>query len=170
MALESLQDLFIYELKDLYDVERQASLALPQLLHVMQSDQLKSALSEHLEETNTHVNQLEQLCSRLGIDPTGKTSLGIEGLIDDAIALTEEAVPSPTLDAALIASIQKIEHYEIAGYGTLCAYAKQLEHQEELETLHTILEDEKNADKKLTQLAEGLINKEAENQPGKYAM
>lgn len=170
MALDSLQDLFILQMRDLYDVERQASLALPQLLHVVQSDELKSVLSEHLEETNTHIAKLESICRDLGIDPTGKTSLGIEGMIDDAIGLTEEAAPSPTLDAALIAAIQKMEHYEIAGYGTVCAYAKELEHKDALEILHEILEDEKTADKKLTQLAEGLLNKEAENQPGKYAM
>jgi ferritin-like metal-binding protein YciE len=170
MTLDSLQDLFIRELKDLYDVERQGAQALPQLLQIMHSDELKSLLSEHLEEANTHLAKLESLCSALGIDPTGRTSMGIEGMIDDAIALTEETSPSPTLDAALIAAIQKMEHYEIASYGTATAYAKQLQHNDAEESLHEMLEEEKEADKKLTQLAEGLLNKEAANQPGKYAM
>ena len=162
MKLDKLYDLFVLELQDLYDGEQQITQAIPQMLEFAQSDELKEALATHLEETRSQSQKLEEATKSLGIELEGKTCLGMEGIIEEATELMQEGVPSWTLDAGLIACAQKVEHYEIAGYGTAAAYAKQMGHTEMLNVLLDILQEEKNADQKLTSIAEGLINRKAD--------
>lgn len=162
MKLNRLHDLFVLELQDLYDAEQQITQAIPQMLEFVHSDDLKEALSSHLEETRGQISKLEKLAQDLDIDLSGKTCIGMEGIIEEAVELMQEATPSWTLDSALIGCAQKVEHYEIAGYGTAAAYAKQIEHDEALNTLLDILQEEKNSDQALTNLAEGLINRQAD--------
>lgn len=161
MKLENLNDLFILEIKDLYDGEQQITQAIPQIAEHIQNNELKRTLLNHLEESRDEAGRLEIICKDLGIDPSGKHSLGMEGIIEETVSLMQENIPSPTLDSALIGCAQKIEHYEIAGYGTATAYAKILGYDDALEFLHEILLEEKAADQKLTQLAEQIVNFQA---------
>lgn len=170
MKLDNLQNLFVLELQDLYDGEQQITQAIPQMLQFVTSNELKEALTTHLEETRNQIKKLEEVCKSLDIEPEGKTCVGMEGIIEEATELMQEATPSWTLDAGLIGCAQKVEHYEIAGYGTAAAYAKQLGHTEALNTLLDILNEEKNSDQILTSLAEGLINREAENTQAQQAL
>jgi ferritin-like metal-binding protein YciE len=164
MKLNKLHDLFILELQDLYDAEQQITQAIPQMLEFVHSDDLREALSSHLEETHGQIKKLENLAKDFDIDLSGKTCVGMEGIIEEAVELMQEATPGWTLDSALIGCAQKVEHYEIAGYGTAAAYAKQIQHDEALNTLLDILQEEKNSDQKLTNLAEGLINRQADQE------
>ena len=171
MKLDTLHDLFVLEIQDLYDAENQIIQAMPQLMDVVTSNTLKEGIQNHLDQTREQIKRLEKICQELDIEPNGKTCVGMEGIIEEGIELLQEAVPSPTLDAALIAALQKVEHYEISGYGTTAAYAKQMGHTKALDLLHTTLEEEKDEDAALSKLAEGIINKEAyASQQGKYAM
>ena len=136
--------------------------AIPQMLQFTHSDELKEALINHLEETKNQIKKLDAICKSLDVDPSGKTCVGMEGLIEEATELMQEATPSWALDAGLVACAQKIEHYEIAGYGTAAAYAKQMGHDEALNTLLDILNEEKKTDQELSSLAEGLLNKRAD--------
>lgn len=151
----------ILELQNLYDAEQQLTQALPQMLEYAQSDELKEALLSHLDETRDQSRKLEEVCKRMGIELEGRTCVGMEGLLEETTELMQEIIPSWTLDSGLIACSQKAEHYEIAGYGTAAAYAKQMGHDELLNVLLDILQQEKNADQKLTSIAEGLVNKKA---------
>ncbi len=164
MKLNRLHDLFILELQNLYDGEQQITQAIPQMLEFVHSDELREALSDHLKETQGQIKKLERLAEDFDINLTGKTCLGIEGIIEEALELMQEATPGWTLDSALIGCAQKIEHYEIAGYGTAASYAKQIQHDEALNTLLNILQEEKNSDQKLSNLAEGLINRQADQE------
>jgi ferritin-like metal-binding protein YciE len=166
MKLNNLNDLFILEIQDLYDGEKQITQAIPQLAERIQNTELKRGMLQHLEETRQQMERLEDACKELGIDPNGKTCVGMEGIIEEAVELMQENVPSPTLDAGLLGCAQKVEHYEIAGYGTATTYAKILGYDDLLETLHEILEEEKATDEKLTKLAEQMINlKSLEDSP-----
>ncbi len=162
MKLDKLHDLLVLELQDLYDGELQITQAIPQMLQFVTSDELKEALTSHLEETRAQSQKLEEVCKKYDIDLEGKTCVGMEGIIEEATELMQEAIPSWTLDAGLISCAQKVEHYEIAGYGTAASYAKQMEHNDLLNVLLDILQEEKNADQKLSSIAEGLINKKAD--------
>ena len=173
MKLDNLHDLFILEIQDLYDAENQITQAMPQLLEAVTSPDLKEAMQNHLDETRNQIKRLEDLCKERDIEPSGKTCVGMEGIIEEAVELLQETVPSPTLDAALLAAIQKVEHYEIEVYGTAAAYAKQLEYDSSLELLLETLREEKEEDENLSKLAEGTLNKKAhtfEATEGKYAM
>jgi len=162
MKLGRLHDLFILQLQDLYDAEQQITQAIPQMIQFVHSDELREVLTNHLDETRRQISKLENLAQDLDIDLTGKTCIGMEGIIEEAVEFMQEATPGWTLDSALIGCAQKIDHYEIAGYGTAAAYAKQIQHDEALNTLLGILQEEKNSDQKLTNLAEGLINRQAD--------
>lgn len=173
MKLDNLHDLFILEIQDLYDAENQIVQAMPQLLEAVHSDELKEAMQSHLDETRKHIKRLEEICEERDIDTSTKTCVGMEGIIEETVDLLQETTPSPTLDAALLASLQKIEHYEISGYGSAAAYAKELEYDQSLELLLETLSEEKEEDANLTSLAEGTLNKKAhmyEVAEGKYAM
>jgi ferritin-like metal-binding protein YciE len=162
MAAENLQDLFVNELRDIYDAEKQLTKALPKMAKAAESDDLRAAFEEHLEQTRGHVGRLEEVFKLLGLAARGKPCEGMKGLIEEGEEVMEE-LEGTTLDAALIASAQKVEHYEIATYGTLATFAEVLEMQEAKDLLGQTLEEEKEADEKLTGIA-GQINPEAETE------
>ena len=161
MAAENLHELFVDELKDIYDAEKQLTKALPKLAKAAESEELRAAFEEHLEITRMQVNRLEEVFKSLGMAARGKTCEGMKGLIEEGQEMMQELEQGPTLDAALIASAQKVEHYEIASYGTLATFAEIMGHQDAKDLLGQTLDEEKEADEKLTQVA-GQINFEAE--------
>jgi ferritin-like metal-binding protein YciE len=156
-----LQDAFLDELKDAYDAEKQLTRALPKMAKAASHPGLKSAFEAHLEETRGHVTTLEQVFESLDEKPRGKHCDGIAGIIEEGKSILEEDFEPEALDACLIAGGQRAEHYEMAAYGTLVAWAETLGHQKAVKLLKGILEQEKAADKKLSALAEGGINGEA---------
>jgi ferritin-like metal-binding protein YciE len=161
VAAENLQELFVKEVRDIYDAEKQLIKALPKMAKAAESEELRAAFEEHLEITRMHVNRLEEVFTLLGMAARGKTCEGMQGLIEEGQEAMEE-MEGYTLDAALIASAQKVEHYEIATYGTLATFAEVLDMQEAKDLLGQTLEEEKEADEKLTTIA-AQINPEAEN-------
>jgi ferritin-like metal-binding protein YciE len=158
---ETLHDAFLDELRDAYDAEKQLVKALPKLAKASESDELRTAFENHLEETQGHVQRLEQVFASLEEKVRGKHCDGMAGIIEEGKAILEEDFEGTTLDACLIASAQRAEHYEMAAYGTLVAWAKAMGHQEAAGLLEEILEEEKATDEKLTQIAESGINQEA---------
>ena len=165
MAAENLHELFVDELRDIYDAEKQLTKALPKMAKAADSEELRASFEEHLEITRMQVNRLEEVFKSLGIAARGKPCEGMKGLIEEGQEKMEELDRGATLDAALIASAQKVEHYEIASYGTLATFAEIMGHQDAKDLLGQTLEEEKEADEKLTQVA-GQINFEAETEEG----
>jgi ferritin-like metal-binding protein YciE len=149
-------------LKDLYSAERQLVQALPRMSKNANSDELRKALDNHLSETEEQVSRLEQILESFGESPRGQKCEGMEGLIEEGRSLLKEEADPDVLDAGLIVAAQKVEHYEIAAYGAVCEYARLMGHTEALQLLEQTLEEEKNADELLNQLAEGGINALAE--------
>ena len=164
MSIESLNDLFLHELKDIYDAEKRLLKALPKMAKAATSEDLSAAFSEHRDQTETQVERLERIFEILEKPARGKKCMGMEGLLEEGSSLMEEDAQPAVLDAGLIAAAQKVEHYEIASYGTLATYAKILGLDEVAELLDETLEEEKETDEKLTQLA-SQINFEAEEEP-----
>jgi len=160
MELASLQELFVNELKDLYSAENLIIKALPKMAKAASSEELRSAFEEHLEQTRGHVQRLEQIFERLDESPKGKKCKGMEGLIEEGKELLEEDASPEVLDAGLICAAQKVEHYEMAGYGCVRTFAQLLGDDEAANLLQQTLNEEGETDKKLTQLAEH-INVEA---------
>jgi ferritin-like metal-binding protein YciE len=158
MKLESLKDLYTEELKDVYSAEKQIVKALPKMIKAATSDELKSAFEDHLAATKTHVERLEQLLYREDAKSRTKKCKGMEGLLDEGEEFISETGDPNVIDAALISAAQRVEHYEIAAYGTLCAYAKTLNEVEALKLLEATLEEEKEADETLSGIAESHIN------------
>ena len=157
MKLESLHDLFVAELQDLYSAENLILKALPKVIEATSSHALKTALTEHWEETKVHVERLDQIFDQLGGDEVnrkGKKCKGMDGIIKENKEFLSEDADPEVLDAGAIAGAQKVEHYEIATYGTVRTYASLLGRNEWAQILETTLEEEKAADKKLSQLAE----------------
>jgi ferritin-like metal-binding protein YciE len=161
MAMDSLKDLYIDELKDLYNAESQLLKALPRLARKASSPDLKAAFEEHLGQTEGQVNRLEKIFKKLGEKPTGKTCKAMKGLVEEGKEIIEEDGDESVLDAALIGAAQKVEHYEIAGYGTARTFASMLGEDDAMELLQATLDEEAATDKKLTALAESLVNPEA---------
>jgi ferritin-like metal-binding protein YciE len=162
MSLATLHDLWVHELKDLYSAERQLVQALPKMAKAATSDALRTAFENHLSETEEHVSRIEQILQSFDESPKGQKCHGMEGLIDEGKGLLEEDADPDVLDAGIIVAAQKVEHYEIASYGAVCEYARIMGHTEALALLEQTLEEEKNADQLLNQLAEGGINALAE--------
>jgi len=161
MKLNTLKDLYIMELKDLFQAEKQLLKALPKMAKAASSPDLKAAFLEHLEQTKGQVERLTTIFEGMGMKAAGKTCAAMEGLIEEGKELINEA-PEPTvLDAGLIAAAQRVEHYEIAGYGTVRTYANTLGEKEAARLLQQTLDEEGETDKKLTQLAEQTVNAEA---------
>jgi ferritin-like metal-binding protein YciE len=158
---QTLHDAFLDELKDAYDAEKQLTKALPKLAKASTSPELRQAFEDHLEETNGHVEKLEQVFQTLDEKAKGKHCDGIAGIIDEGKNVMEEDFEGATLDAVLIASGQRAEHYEIAAYGTLVAWAKVMGHNDAADLLQEILDEEKAADEKLNAIAESGINEQA---------
>jgi ferritin-like metal-binding protein YciE len=161
MEMNDLQDLLVENLKDLYSAETQLVKALPKVAKKVENDQLRSAIQEHLQQTQGHVQRLEQIFDKLGEKPTGKKCVGMEGLIEEAKELMGEDVEPDVLDAGLIVDCQKVEHYEIAGYGSAVTFCKLLGDEDSARLLAQTLGEEKAADLKLTEIAESSINIEA---------
>jgi len=162
MKASSLQELFVAELRDLYSAENQLIKALPRMAEAASHRELRDAFTSHLRETQTHVERLDELFKELGVSPRGKTCKAMQGLIAEGEDIIKETTES-TRDAALIAAAQRVEHYEIAGYGTVRTYASQLGETAVADKLQKILNEEGRADKKLTRLAETVCNLEAAN-------
>jgi ferritin-like metal-binding protein YciE len=160
----SLQDLYLDELRDLYNAETQLVKALPKMAKAASNDQLRAAFQEHLRETSEHVSRLEQIFEQLGEKATGKKCLGMEGLVKEGSETMKEDYSEEVKDAAIIGAAQRVEHYEMAGYGTVRAFAELLGETEHVSLLEKTLEEEKQADEKLTQLAEEINPKAAEGQ------
>ncbi|MEO8070331.1 MAG: ferritin-like domain-containing protein [Acidobacteriota bacterium] len=156
--LNTLQDLFEDELRDVYDAEKQIIKALPKVIKAATSEDLRTALSSHLEETRGQVTRLEAVFASLDLKPKGKHCSGMEGILKEAADLLEEDGHEAVLDAGFIAGAQRVEHYEITAYGSLIAWAKHLGHSEAANLLKQNENEEKAADVKLTKLAEAKIN------------
>jgi len=157
----TLHDAFIDELRDTYDAEKQLTKALPKMAKAASSPLLREAFESHLEETRGQIERLEQVFEILEETVRGKHCDGIEGIIEEGKAVMEEDFDGVTMDACLIAAGQRAEHYEMAAYGTLVAWAEAMGHTEAAALLQQTLDQEKMADEKLTTLAEGGINEEA---------
>ena len=160
MEINSLRELYIDQLRDLYDAEYQLIKALPKMAEGATSEELREGIEEHLEQTRNQAQRLEQIFERLGETPKGERCKGMEGVIKEGSETLEKEMDDDTKDAAIIAAAQRVEHYEIAGYGTVRTYANLLGETEAAELLEETLDEEKETDQKLTQLAEE-INIEA---------
>lgn len=153
MTQDSLQQLYVNELKDLYSAEKQLTKALPKMAKAATSTELRSGFEEHLKQTKGHVQRLEKIFQMLGKKGSGKKCVGMEGLVKEGSEIMGEDFEKDVMDAALIAAAQRVEHYEIAGYGTVSAYADLLGESEHAQLLRQTLEEEKETDQKLTTLS-----------------
>jgi ferritin-like metal-binding protein YciE len=164
--VKSLHDLYVSELKDLYSAETQITKALPKMAQSASSPMLEQAFQEHLQQTRRQIERLDQIFEKLGQKPTGKKCKGMEGLIEEGKETMAENMEPDVLDAAMIVAAQKVEHYEMAGYGSARTYANMLGYYDAAQLLQQTLDEEGETDKKLTQLAESVVNREALNQSG----
>ena len=162
MELDTLKDLYIEELKDLYSAEKQIVKALPKMIKATKHPELKAAFKTHLAQTVEHVKRLEVVCAELGASPRGKRCVGMAGLIEESSDLIDDDPDADVLDAGLISAAQHFEHYEMAGYGTVRTYARQLGYESQAQLLQRTLDEEGETDHLLTDLAEARINLEAE--------
>ncbi len=159
MQLKNLEDLYVEQLKDLYSAENQIIEALPKMAQAASNSDLKQAFQQHLEVTRTQKQRLEQIFQGLQKEPTGKHCKGMEGLIKEGEELIQKHGADPDVkDAGLITAAQRVEHYEIAGYGTVATWADRLGHQDAAALLHQTLEEEEQTDERLTRIAESHIN------------
>jgi ferritin-like metal-binding protein YciE len=161
--LSSLDDLLVHELQDIYNAEGQILKALPKMIKAASHPDLKAAFEEHRNQTEGQVHRLEQAFRLLGVPARGKKCDGMAGLLEEGRKVMEEEAAAPVRDAALIASAQKVEHYEIASYGCVCTYAEMLGYDQVHELLGQNLDEEETTDQKLTALAEDVINQAAED-------
>jgi len=161
MATKTLEDLFHDQLQDAYSAETQLTKALPKMAKAAKSSELKAGFEQHLKETENQLRRLEQVCKQVGCKTSSNTCEAMEGLIEEGEEIIGLGLDPDAQDAGLIAAAQKVEHYEIAMYGTLCAFAKELGHAEAAKTLHETLDEEKRTDEKLTRLAEARVNQKA---------
>jgi ferritin-like metal-binding protein YciE len=161
MSMDSLKDLYIDELKDLYNAENQLLKALPKMAKKASAPELKRAFQDHLSQTEGHVDRLTKIFKGMGEKPTGKTCKAMKGLIEEGKEIIDEDGDGSVLDAALIGAAQRVEHYEIAGYGVVRTFASLLGEDDAMQKLQRTLNEEAETDKKLTKLAESIINVEA---------
>ena len=163
MKIKDLHTLMVHELKDLYSAETQSQKALPKMIEAANAPELKDAFTSHLAETKTHIERLESIFKELDYEPCGHHCDGMEGLLSEGKEMVEEDAPDDVKDAGLITSAQRVEHYEMAGYGCARTFARLLGLNEIADTLQKTLDEEGAADEKLTRIAEGSINREAVN-------
>ena len=164
--VKNMEDLFVEEIRDLYDAEKQIIKALPKVAKACTSEKLRNALTEHLEQTRGHVDRLERIFTSLSAKSTGVKCTAMEGLLkegDEMVSITDEG---PVRDAGLIAACQRVEHYEIAGYGAARSFAQHLGRNEAAELLGETLDEEKEADERLTEIAESMVNDRATTRSG----
>jgi ferritin-like metal-binding protein YciE len=169
MPENSLQELYVEQLRDLYSAENQLVKALPKMVKAAQSEALRRGFEQHLAQTKGHVDRLEQIFSAMDESPKGSKCAGMEGLVEEGEEVIREQSGSDALDSGLIASAQRVEHYEIAGYGTVRTFAELLGDEEAVNLLQHILDEEKETDEKLTELAKQ-VNVQAMNSGGKSEM
>ena len=156
MPNESVRQLYIDELRDLYNAETQLVKALPKMAKASSNDELRQAFEEHLRQTSEHVSRLEHIFEMLDEKPTGKKCLGMEGLVKEAAETMKEDYDDAVMDAGIIGAAQRVEHYEIAGYGTVRTLAELIGENEHVTLLEQTLEEEKQTDQKLTELSENI--------------
>ena len=161
-AAKDLKDLFEDGLKDIYWAEKELVKALPKMEKNATSQKLKTAISSHLEETKEHVRRLEEVFKSIGVKAKAEKCDAMAGLLEEGKGIMEETEPGAVRDAGIIAASQKVEHYEIATYGTLAAFAKVLQHKDALKLLLATLKEEKSCDEKLTSIADTNLNSKAE--------
>jgi ferritin-like metal-binding protein YciE len=161
MKVRTLDELLEDELKDIYSAETQLIKALPQMAQAAESNDLRAAFEKHLEQTRVHAQRIEEICNDLKSTPLGKKSAGMEGLIKESEEIIQSDTESEPKQAALIGAVQRVEHYEIAVYGTARAHARQLGYLKAVDLLGQTLEEEKETDKKLTKVAENRVNVKA---------
>jgi ferritin-like metal-binding protein YciE len=161
MDIDTLGMLYVDELKDLYSAETQILKALPRMVKAAAHPELKRAFETHLRQTETHVARIEQICADLGVTPKGKKCVGMEGCIKEGSELIAEKPERDVLDAGLISKAQHVEHYEMAGYGSVRSWAQKLGHERHAEMLQLTLDEERETDQLLTALAERTINIDA---------
>jgi ferritin-like metal-binding protein YciE len=166
MQKNTLRELYVEELRDIYDAEKQLIKALPKMAEAASSEELRSGFEEHLEQTKGHAQRLEQIFSALGEKSTGKKCKGMQGLVSEGSEVIEEDFDDDVKDAALISAAQRVEHYEIAAYGTVRTYASILDEQDAVSLLEKTLEEEKETDQKLTELAENINTEAASSESG----
>lgn len=164
MPLKNLQDLYIDELKDLYNAEQQILKALPKMAKGASSPELKNAFNQHIDQTREQMKRLDRIFQELGKTPRGKKCIGMQGLIEEGNEMLKEKADPPVKDAGLISAAQRVEHYEMAGYGTVRTFAQMLGYSDQAQVLQQTLNEEGDTDHKLTQLAESTINPEAEQE------
>jgi ferritin-like metal-binding protein YciE len=162
MKLDSLRTLWIEEMRDLYNAENQLLKALPKMAKKASTPELKEAFETHLDETQNHVERLEQIFTNLGKKPSGKTCKAMKGLIEEGSEMMSEDGPDSVIDAGIIAAAQRVEHYEIAGYGVVRTFASILGEDEAEDLLQETLDEEAAADEKLTEIAENTVNDDAD--------
>ena len=161
MKLESLETLYIEELRDIYNAENQLLKALPKMAKAASAPELKQAFEDHLEQTKEHVERLDEIFEKLDKKPTGKTCAAMKGLVEEGSEIMKEEGEEHVIDAGLIAAAQKVEHYEMASYGTVRTWAEILGEEDAAELLQQTLDEEGETDKRLTELAEEIVNVEA---------
>jgi ferritin-like metal-binding protein YciE len=169
MKITTLDQLLEDELKDIYSAESQLLKALPKMAEATESKDLRASFEKHLEQTETHLQRIEEICRDLKVEPSGKTCLGMGGLIKESEEVMESDMDSEPKQAALIGAAQRVEHYEIAAYGTARAHAKQLGYVKAFDVLTQTLDEEKETDRKLTQIAENRANVKAAMSSGSVA-
>lgn len=162
MELETLKDLYVQELKDLYSAENQILKALPRMIKVSTHPLLKKAFTTHERQTREHVKRLERICKELGVSPKGKKCAGMEGLLKEGKELIADKPEAEVLDAGLLSAAQHVEHYEMAGYGTVRTYARQLGFGNHADVLQRTLDEEGETDHLLTSIAVSAINLDAD--------
>jgi ferritin-like metal-binding protein YciE len=160
-TLQSLQDLYLDQLRDLYSAEHQIIDALPKMIDAASHADLRQGFQTHLAQTREHARRLEQICDGLGVSPRGETCDGMKGLLKEGEKMMKMRADSDVLDAALIAAAQRVEHYEIAGYGCAKTYARLLGREQDVQLLQQTENEEGQTDKLLTQMAEHAINVDA---------
>jgi ferritin-like metal-binding protein YciE len=163
MKMSNLEDVFTDEIKDIYSAENQIIKALPKMAKASNGE-LRSAFEQHLEQTRTHAQRIEQVCQELNITPKGKKCAGMEGLISEGSEVLDTSGSEEARQAALIGAAQRVEHYEIAAYGTARTHARQLGYSNAADLLGQTLDEEKRTDDRLTEIAESRVNEEANMQ------
>lgn len=161
MKITTLAELIEEELKDIYSAESQLVNALPKIADAAQSKDLRASFEKHLEQTRVHVQRIEEICADLKVSPVGETCKGMQGLIREGEEIIQSDMELEPMQAALIGAAQRMEHYEIAAYGTARAHARQLGYLKAFDLLSKTLDEEKDTDQKLTQLAENRVNVKA---------
>ncbi len=170
MKIRTFHELLIQKIQSIYDAECQITEAMPTLIDLVSSQELKMNLQMHFEETEKQKERLEILADEMNLELEGPSNLAMEGIIDEAMDLLQDNTKSPIVDAAIIAACQAVEHYEITCYGTAAEWADVMNHENAKQVLGEILQEEKHSDQKLQQLAESMINKQAADMSGQTAM